>query len=253
MSEELIKFSDVSIGYGESVIQRDLNFGINRGTVFVIMGPSGCGKSTVLRALSGLLEVQRGTITWFGRDFANSDERERLALKSRFGMLFQKGALWSSMTISENVELPLRFFTDLSPAEMRDTAEERLSRVGLLDARDKFPSELSGGMQKRAGLARAMALDPEVLLLDEPSAGLDPISSRRLDDLILSLKSEKGKTLIVVTHELPSIFAIADDAIFLDNEQRTALARGNPNELLRSSPIAKLQSFLRRDGGVVHD
>jgi phospholipid/cholesterol/gamma-HCH transport system ATP-binding protein len=249
MSEELIKFSDVTIGYDDTVIQQNLNFTVGRGTVFVIMGPSGCGKSTVLRAMCGLLDVMSGSVLWFGRNFNESSEKERLELRSRFGMLFQKGALWSSMTLSENVELPLRYYTDLSSAERRDTAEERLGRVGLLDAKDKFPSEISGGMQKRAGLARAMALDPEVLLLDEPSAGLDPISSRRLDDLIIRLRTEMGKTFIVVTHELPSIFAIADDSIFLDNEEKTALAMGRPADLLRDSKIDKLQSFLRREGG----
>ena len=248
----IIEFKNVTLAYGTSVIQQQLSFSIEQGSVFVVMGPSGCGKSTVLRGLSGLLTVSAGDITWLGVSLNNRSSEELQELRSHFGMLFQSGALWSSMTLSENIDLPLRFFTELTPAERRDTCEERLNRVGLLEAKDKYPSEISGGMQKRAGLARAMALDPEVLLLDEPSAGLDPISSRRLDDLILQLKSEKHKTFVVVTHELPSIFAIADNAVFLDNESKTALAVGNPNELLQSSKIPKLQYFLRRESGEQH-
>src|SRR5213075_870756 len=205
----------------------DLNFTVRRGDIFTIMGGSGCGKSTLLRHLIGLLEPAKGEIFYGNFNFtqAGPDERERML--RRFGILYQKGALWSSMTLAENIGLPLGEFTDLNPAEIRRVASLKMALVGLAGFEDFYPSEISGGMRKRAALARAMALDPEILFFDEPSAGLDPISSRNLDRLILELRDGLGATVVVVTHELASIFMIADDSIFLDADTKTLRAQGN--------------------------
>ena len=212
------------------------------------MGGSGCGKSTLLRHLIGLKAPARGDIVYDGERFwmAAPDVRERLT--RRFGVLYQSGALWSSMTLAENVTLPLGEYTDLSPVERREVASFKLALVGLAGFEDYYPSEISGGMQKRAGLARAMALDPDILFFDEPSAGLDPISSRLLDDLILELRDSLGATVMIVTHELASIFAIADNAVFLDAETKTMLAVGPPKTLRDSSPTPLIRTFLTRGG-----
>jgi phospholipid/cholesterol/gamma-HCH transport system ATP-binding protein len=241
-----IRVKDLTMAYGDYVVMRDLDFGIHRGNIFFIMGGSGCGKSTLLRHLIGLNEPARGEV-WYGdvNLTATSDE-ERDAIRRRFGILFQSGALWSSMTLAENVGLPLEQFTRLPPAAIGEAATLKLALVGLRGFEDYFPSEISGGMQKRAGLARAMALDPEVLFFDEPSAGLDPVSSRLLDELILSLRDSLGATVVIVSHELPSILSIADDCIFLDTEVRTMSARGNPRELLANPPNQNVHRFLTR-------
>jgi phospholipid/cholesterol/gamma-HCH transport system ATP-binding protein len=241
-----IEVRGLTMAYGEFVIQRDLAFTIRHGDVFVVMGGSGCGKSTLLRHMIGLKAPAAGAVLYDGVSFWDLDEEARRDFARRFGVLFQGGALWSSLTLIENVSLPLEQYTDLSPRDVRSVAALKLALVGLAGFEDFYPSEISGGMRKRAGLARAIALDPEILFFDEPSAGLDPISSRRLDELILELKASLGTTVVVVTHELPSLLAIGDDSVFLDAEQRTQIARGKPSELLATCPDPKVRAFLTR-------
>jgi phospholipid/cholesterol/gamma-HCH transport system ATP-binding protein len=241
-----IAVADLTMAYGDFVIQRDLSFEIARGDIFVIMGDSGCGKSTLLRHLIGLKAPATGRVLYEGESFWEADGDAQQRLMRNFGVLFQSGALWSSMTLAENIEMPLEEYTRLSRKEIREIVSVKLALVGLAGFEDFYPSEISGGMQKRAGLARAMALDPEILLFDEPSAGLDPISSRRLDDLILELRESLGTTVVVVTHELASIFTIANNSVFLDAEKRTMIAQGHPKDLLETCTIPKVQTFLRR-------
>lgn len=237
---------DLTMAFGTFVLMHDLNFTINHGDVFVIMGGSGCGKSTLLRHLIGLIEPAKGEIFYEGENFTEANFEERQALLRRMGVLFQSGALWSSMTLAENVGLVLEEYTNLSPAEIREVASLKLALVGLKGFEDYYPSQISGGMQKRAGLARAMALDPEILFFDEPSAGLDPISSRLLDELILELRDSLGATVVVVTHELASIFAIGNNSVFLDPESKTMIASGDPTELLAHSQDPRVLRFLTR-------
>jgi phospholipid/cholesterol/gamma-HCH transport system ATP-binding protein len=210
------------------------------------MGGSGCGKSTLLREMIGLLEPATGEVLYDGESFTRADEARREAMLRRFGVLYQSGALWSSMTLAENIGLPLGEFTKLRPDEIRDIASFKLALVGLKGFEDYYPSEISGGMQKRAALARAMALDPEVLFFDEPSAGLDPISSSLLDDLIIELRNNLGATIVVVTHELASIFKIANNSVFLDAGSRTMIATGDPRELRDHSADERVRRFLSR-------
>jgi len=238
--------SDLTMAYGSFVVMRDLDFEIRRGEVTIIMGGSGCGKSTLLRHMIGLLEPARGDISYDGVSFTQAGPRAREKMLRRFGVLYQNGALWSSMTLAENIALPLSLYTELSEGETRDVISLKLALVGLSGFEEFYPSEISGGMRKRAALARAIALDPEVLFFDEPSAGLDPISSRRLDDLILELRDSLGTTIVVVTHELQSIFAIGDKAVFLDTMTRTMSAFGNPRQLLEHPPNKNVHSFLTR-------
>jgi phospholipid/cholesterol/gamma-HCH transport system ATP-binding protein len=244
--EASIEVRNLDMAYGERVIQRDLTFTVRRGDIFIIMGGSGCGKSTLLRHLIGLIEPARGEVLYDGRSFWGAEPDEREQMTRRFGVLYQSGALWSSMTLAENVALPLEQYTDLPPADVHDLVSLKLSLVGLAGFEEFYPSEISGGMRKRAGLARAMALDPDILFFDEPSAGLDPISARLLDDLILELRSSLGVTFVVVTHELASIFAIGTNSVFLDAETKTMLTTGNPKTLLQESPIAAVRQFLTR-------
>lgn len=241
-----ITVSQLTMAYGDFLIQRDLDFTVRRGEVFIVMGGSGCGKTTLLKHMIGLKEPVSGDVLYDGWSFwgAAADEREKA--KRRFGVLFQGGALWSSMTLAENVGLPLRLYTSLGDAEIRDVIAYKLSLVGLAGFEEYYPSELSGGMKKRAGLARAMALDPEILYFDEPSAGLDPLSARLLDELILELRDSLGTTVVVVSHELASIFAIGDRAVFLDADARTQLAVGDPRQLRDSSPEPRVRRFLSR-------
>jgi phospholipid/cholesterol/gamma-HCH transport system ATP-binding protein len=245
-SEDCIRVDDLTMAYGSFVIQRDLSFTVNRGDIFIIMGGSGCGKSTLLRHLVGLKAPARGQVFYDGTSFWDSDPPERKAIMRRLGILYQSGALWSSMTLAENVALPLGEYTALNPAEIKELVSLKLSLVGLAGFEEFYPSEISGGMRKRAGLARAMALDPDILFFDEPSAGLDPISARRLDELILELRDSLGATIVVVTHELASIFAIGNNSVFLDAETRTMIAVGDPNRLLAESTDPKIRSFLTR-------
>lgn len=242
-----IRVEDLTMAYDNTVIQRRLNFSVSRGEVFVIMGPSGCGKSTLLRHMVGLKEPVRGRVFYNDRDFWHSTPEQQQEIMRKCGILYQSGALWSSMTLEENIAVPLKEYTSLSRSQIREVVALKLALVGLAGYEQYFPSEISGGMKKRAGLARAMALDPEILFFDEPSAGLDPISSRLLDDLILELSASLGTTIVVVSHELASIFRIADQAIFLDSEQRTMLACGKPQQLLESSDEPKVRAFLQRE------
>lgn len=244
--EAHIAVSRLTMAYGDFVIQRDLDFTIRRGEVFIVMGGSGCGKTTLLKHMIGLKEPAAGDVLYEGRPFWAGTPEARDAEKRRFGVLFQGGALWSSMTLAENVALPLRLYRRLGEAEMRDLATYKLALVGLAGFEDYYPAEISGGMRKRAGLARAMALDPEILYFDEPSAGLDPVSASRLDELILELRDSLGTTVVVVTHELASIFAIGDTAVFLDGEAKTQLAVGPPRELRDDCPDPRVQAFLNR-------
>jgi phospholipid/cholesterol/gamma-HCH transport system ATP-binding protein len=241
-----ITVTDLTMAYGSFVLMRDINFSINRGDIFIIMGGSGCGKSTLLRHLVGLKSPAKGKICYGDMNFWETAPKQREEYMRRFGILYQSGALWSSMTLAENVSLPLEQYTDLSPSQIREVVALKLSLVSLAGFEDFYPSEISGGMRKRAGLARAMALDPEVLFFDEPSAGLDPVSAKRLDDLILELRDSLGSTIVVVTHELASIFAIGNNSVFLDPETRKMIAKGDPNKLLAESEDPKVQIFLRR-------
>jgi phospholipid/cholesterol/gamma-HCH transport system ATP-binding protein len=249
--EPLIRIDDLTIAYGSFVLMHDINCVINKGDVFVIMGGSGCGKTTLMRAMIGLKAPAKGRVLYGPVSFWDADDATRADLVKRMGVLYQQGALWSAMTLAENVALPIGEYTDLKPKEIKELVSFKLALVGLAGFDDYYPSEISGGMRKRAGLARAIALDPEVLFFDEPSAGLDPISSKRLDDLILELSLSLGATIIMVTHELPSIFAIANNSVFLDAETRTQLATGDPKDLLAKSREEKVRTFLTRGGTTV--
>jgi phospholipid/cholesterol/gamma-HCH transport system ATP-binding protein len=241
-----IEVRGLTMAYGEQVIQHDVSFSVAPGEIFVIMGDSGCGKSTLMRHMIGLNAPAAGDVYYDGEAFwaATDDRRERLM--RRFGILYQYAALFSSLTLAENVSLPLREQARLPAPAALEVARLKLALVGLAGFEEHYPAEISGGMRKRAGLARAMALDPEILYFDEPSAGLDPLSSRRLDDLILELRDSLGTTIVLVTHELPSIFELGDDAVFLDTERKTLIARGKPAEL-RESPEPKVRAFLARE------
>lgn len=237
---------DLTMAYGEHVVQKDITFTVNRGDIFIIMGGSGCGKSTLLRLLIGLKEPAGGEVLYGDVNLWNLTPDEREQFMRNFGILYQSGALWSSMTLAENISLPLEQYTDLSPAQINEIISLKLSLVGLAGFEDYYPSELSGGMKKRAGLARAMAFDPDILFFDEPSAGLDPISSKLLDDLILELRDSLGTTIVVVTHELASIFAIGNNSVFLDADTKTMIASGDPKRLLVECRNPTVHSFLTR-------
>ncbi|PPQ29943.1 polyamine ABC transporter ATP-binding protein [Rhodopila globiformis] len=243
----LLAVRNVTLAFGPKVIQHDLSFDVRRGSIFALMGGSGCGKSTVLKSLIGLLRPRAGRILVDSEDYWAASEARRTAIGRRFGVLFQSGALWSSLTVGENVALPLQMFTRLPATAIRRLVELKLALVGMEHAIDQFPSDISGGMKKRAGLARALAMDPDVLFFDEPSAGLDPITSSRLDDLILNLRDGLGATIVIVSHELPSLFAIADDGIFLDAQTRTAIAHGAPAALRDTCPDPQVEAFMRRE------
>ena len=233
----LLALRDVTLAFGPKVIQQNLSFDVRRGSIFAVMGGSGCGKSTVLKSMVGLLRPREGSILVEGEDYWAATEERRTVIGRRFGVLFQAGALWSSLTVGENVALPMQMFTEMEDDAIQRLVRLKLGLVGMEQAIDQYPSELSGGMRKRAGLARALALDPDVLFFDEPSAGLDPITSSRLDDLIINLRDGLGATIVIVSHELPSLFAIADDGVFLDAVTRTAIAHGSPKQMRNSRPI----------------
>ena len=243
-----IEVKDLTMAYGDFVIQHDLTFSIKVGEIFIIMGGSGCGKSTLLRHLVGLKAPARGDVLYDGESFWTAEPEKRDLMLRRFGVMYQSGALWSSMTLAENVSLPIGEYTELSASQIREVASLKLALVGLAGFEDYYPSEISGGMQKRAGVARALALDPDVLFFDEPSAGLDPLSAKMLDDLILQLRDSLGTTIVVVTHELASIFSIADSSVFLDPVTKTMLAVGNPKALRDASPDERIRTFLTRGG-----
>jgi phospholipid/cholesterol/gamma-HCH transport system ATP-binding protein len=245
-AETRIVLRDVTMAYDQFVILRNIDAHVKRGEIFIIMGGSGTGKSTLLKAMIGMKAPSQGEVLYDGCNYWRSSEAEQQRLLRNFGILFQSGALWSSMTLLENVTLPLSEHTNLLPEQVKTIARLKLALVGLAGFEDFHPSEISGGMRKRAALARAMALDPEFLFFDEPSAGLDPLSSRRLDDLILQLRDSLGATVVIVTHELASILSIGDRAIFLDAETKTIRAEGNPKDLLKNSDDAHVREFLTR-------
>jgi phospholipid/cholesterol/gamma-HCH transport system ATP-binding protein len=247
--EPHIEVHNLTMAYGSFVLMQGLNFTINRRDIFIIMGESGCGKSTLMKIMVGLKAPALGEIFYRDVSFWETDLLKRERLMRRFGILYQNGALWSSMTLAENVALPLEAYTNLRPREIKEIVSLKLSLVGLSGFEDYYPSEISGGMRKRAGLARAMALDPEVFFFDEPSAGLDPVSAKRLDDLIFALRESLGATVVVVTHELPSIFAIGNNSVFLDSETKTMIASGDPKKLLAESRDPKVRKFLTRGEG----
>jgi phospholipid/cholesterol/gamma-HCH transport system ATP-binding protein len=242
----LVEIKDLTMAYDDFVVQRNLDFAIDRGEIFVVMGISGCGKTTLMRHLVGLKSPADGEILYNGESFWGAGPKRRQEMMQKFGVMYQNGALWSSMTLAENVSLPLEVYTDLSRSEIREIALFKLALVGLAGFGDFHPSEVSGGMQKRVGVARAMALDPDILYFDEPSAGLDPVSARRLDDLIRELRDSLGITMVIVTHELDSIFAVADRSVYLDPDTHTMLAIGPPAELRDNSPDPKIRQFLNR-------
>jgi phospholipid/cholesterol/gamma-HCH transport system ATP-binding protein len=246
--EAPIIVKDLDTAYGETVIQQDLNFTVERGEIFVIMGESGCGKTTVMRCMTGLKEPERGQVILDGVSFWDTGEKERDRLARKLGIVYQGGALWSSMTLAENVALPLKEYTGLSLGDIKELAALKLSLVGLAGFEEYFPAEISGGMRKRAGVARALALDPQFLFFDEPSAGLDPVTSSLLDDLIVQLRDSLGMTMVLVTHELPSIFGIADNAIYLDGDAKTITACGAPKRLVKETQDPKVRAFLTRRG-----
>ncbi len=231
-TKKLISVRNLKVGYDERILMQNVNFNVHEGEIFIIMGGSGCGKSTLLRVLMGLKEPALGSVRYNDIAFWPGNDEMRKKIMRCTGVLYQGGALWSSMTLAENVALPLEQYTNLSAEDIREQADLKLALAGLAGFGNYYPSEISGGMRKRAGLARALALDPEIIFLDEPSAGLDPVSARRLDDLILELRDSLQKTFVVVTHELASLFAIGDTALYLDANTQTMAALGNPKALL---------------------
>ncbi len=245
----LVRAEGLTLAFGDRVIQRDLDFAIVAGEVFVICGGSGCGKSTLLRHLVGLQPPAKGRVLYGDRDLYDCDPATLAALRREFGVTFQAGALWSSMTVGENVMLPMQLFSSRSAAERERDARFKLALVGLESSFDVEPAALSGGMKKRAAIARALALDPALLFLDEPSAGLDPLSSADLDALILRLRGDLGTTVVMVSHELQSIFAVADRVLFLDAATKTMTALGPPDELRDHGPEG-VRRFLRRSSDV---
>ncbi len=244
--EPHIGVRNLTMAYGSFVLMRDLTFTVDRGDVFAIMGGSGCGKSTLMRILVGLKAPAAGTVHYQDANFWEIGPLQREEMMHSFGVLYQSGALWSSMTLAENVALPLELYTTLGEKAVAELVSLKLALVGLAGFEDYYPSEISGGMRKRAGIARAMALDPDILFLDEPSAGLDPVSAKMLDDLILEINAGIGTTVVLVTHELPSIFTIASNSVFLDNQTRRAGATGNPQHLLETSENPAVIKFLTR-------
>jgi phospholipid/cholesterol/gamma-HCH transport system ATP-binding protein len=244
--ETVLSVHNLDLGYADLTVLRGLNFSVQRGKIFVVMGPSGCGKSTLLKSLIGLNPPKSGEVLYYGKDFWSASEEEQERLMRRFGVLYQGGALWSSLTLAENIAFPLELYSGLSKEQIRELVSLKLSLVGLEGYEDFYPAELSGGMRKRAGLARALALDPDIVFFDEPSSGLDPLSAKMLDDLILELRDILGVTAVVVTHELASIFAVGDNAILLDAESKTIIAQGAPKDLLANSKDSRVIQFLTR-------
>ena len=241
-----IDVRNLTVRYGDYVLLHDADYQVNKGDIFIIMGGSGCGKSSMLRVLTGLLPPKKGEVIIGGVNMATAPQEDIQKIREKSGILYQSGALFSSMTLAENIALPLQQYSNYSPETIRELAHLKLALVGLKGFDDFYPSEISGGMKKRAGLARALALDPDIVYFDEPSAGLDPISSHNLDELIIELNRSLGTTIVVVTHELASIFAIGNNSIFLDANTKTIMAHGNPKELLKNPPNEEVYQFLTR-------
>lgn len=243
MADPIIELKHVDAGYGRTVILEDVSFEVERGEIFILLGGSGCGKSTMMKHMIGLNPILAGELTIDGLRWTS---KTRAKLFRKIGVMYQSGALFGSMTCLENVLLPMEEFSSLGRKARLEKARSLLSDVELLDAADKMPVEISGGMRKRVAIARAMALDPEVVFLDEPSAGLDPITSSALDDLILRLRREKGMTFVVVTHELPSIYKIGDRCAMFDKARRSMIAVGRPTELRDTSDDPFVRKFFNR-------
>jgi phospholipid/cholesterol/gamma-HCH transport system ATP-binding protein len=243
----ILAVQGLAFGYGAERLQHDVSFDVKRGSIFAIMGASGSGKSTLLKVLIGLLQPTAGEINFGGVNYCWLNEARRAEIGRHFGVLFQGGALWSSMTAAENVALPLQMFTELDEPSIDALVQLKLSLVGLDTGRARMPAELSGGMRQRVGLARALALDPEILFLDEPSTGLDPMSARHFDDLVMELRDGFGVTVIMVSHELPSLFGICDDGVFLDAESQTVIAHGAPSILRDQCKHPTVHAFMHRD------
>ncbi len=241
-----IEVDHLLCAYDDEIVLRDVSFTVRRGEVFFIIGGSGCGKSTLMRNMVGLHQPREGRVAFFGRPFSAADTAARREMLKTFGMLFQSGALWTSLTLRENVALPLEEYTTLNKREIQEIATLKLAQVGLGGFEDYYPAEISGGMKKRAGLARALALDPDIVFFDEPSAGLDPVTSRKLDELVLQVRETFGTTIVIVSHELASIFAIADRVIMLDRESKGIIAQGPPRELAANTRDPRVSEFLRR-------
>jgi phospholipid/cholesterol/gamma-HCH transport system ATP-binding protein len=245
-SDSFLSVRDLTIAYGNNIVQQKLNFDVRKNDIFFIIGGSGCGKTTLLKNMIGLIQPSKGEVLYNGVNFYQADEKTQLELLKSWGITFQTGALFSSMTLAENVALPLQLYTDLSEKQMADAVAYKLALVGLAGFEDFYPSEISGGMHKRAGLARAIALDPQLLFFDEPSAGLDPISSLRLDQLIVQVCQALDSTVIIVSHELPSILSIGTNGVFLDAQSKTMLDAGDPKHLMQYSTQDKVRQFLNR-------
>jgi phospholipid/cholesterol/gamma-HCH transport system ATP-binding protein len=249
--QPIIEVQDLDIGYDDDVVMQNLKFSVNKGDIFIVMGVSGCGKSTLLKSLIGLKAPVRGKVLFYAKSFWDEDLTEQQNTMRRFGVLYQSGALWSSLTVGENVALPLQLYTKLTKEQIQEIVALKLSLVGLEGYEDFLPSGMSGGMRKRVSLARAIALDPDIIFFDEPSAGLDPISAKKMDNLILELRDGLGATIVVITHELASIFAIGNNSVFLDAESKTMIATGDPKVLLANSKDLRVLQFLTR--GKVND
>ncbi len=246
-----IELTNVSCGYGDVVVLENISFAVKPAEIFFIIGGSGCGKSTLLRHMIGLQAPLHGSVRYSGRDFTKASPAERKELLRTFGVLYQGSALWSSMTLRENVSLPLELLTELDRREREEVVALKLAQVGLAGYEDHYPAEISGGMKKRAGLARALALDPNIVFFDEPSAGLDPITSLKLDELVREIRDTLGTTIVIVSHELASIFDLADRVVMLDRGAKGVIAEGDPNQLRDQSPDHRVREFLnRRSGGV---
>lgn len=245
-AETIIEVRDLTLRYGDTLVQEGLNFQVRQGDVFVIMGGSGCGKSTLLKCMIGLEHPAEGEILIQGENFFDAPPSRQTRMRRRWGITYQRGGLFSDLTLADNVALPLQQYTSLDRGEMGDLVAYKLALVGLDGFQDYYPSQLSGGMQKRAALARAIALDPPLLFFDEPSAGLDPLSSRRLDELIAHISASMGGTVVIVTHELDSIFNIATHSVFLDADTKTQLDIGAPQHLLDHSRHDIVRHFLSR-------
>lgn len=246
MSKPILQVQNLKVAYDDFVLFDDINFEVNQKDIFIIMGASGCGKSSMLRVLSGLVTPVQGKVIIEDKDYYQSNEETKLEILKNCGILYQSGALFSSMTLQENITLPLELYTNLSLKERNELASYKLSLTGLAGFEDFYPSEISGGMKKRAGLSRALALDPKIVYCDEPSAGLDPVSSKQIDDLIIKLNKDFGTTFIVVTHELASIFNIATNSIFLDGKAKNITGRGDVHKMLKKPPTPEIKEFLTR-------
>jgi phospholipid/cholesterol/gamma-HCH transport system ATP-binding protein len=244
----VIEVAGLVCGYGEVVVLRDITFSVRRGELFFVIGGSGSGKTTLLRHMIGLQRPFAGRVDYFGKNFTSADLAERRALLKTFGVLYQSAALWSSLTLRENIALPLEEYTTLTRREINEIIMLKLAQVGLAGFEDYYPAELSGGMKKRAGLARALALDPAIVFFDEPSAGLDPVTSRQLDHLIREIRDTLGTTMVIVSHELTSIFALADRVILLDHEAQGIIAEGAPRVLAGQSDDPRVREFLTNGG-----